>query len=89
MVDIVTPSVVTMSTIDTGAEPTGKSQKAKPEKPDESKYKEDLSKAEKEHAAAQEKMVSLSPFSGSKGFNWHFFSLGNSGDQKLIFLCTE
>ena len=69
MADIATPSAATMSTIDAGAEPTEKSQKVKPEKPDESKYKEDLSKAEKEHAAAQEKMVRLSPFSKSKGLN--------------------
>ena len=59
MADIATPSAATMSTIDAGAEPVGKTQKAKPEKPDESKYKEDLAKAEKEHAAAQEKVVCL------------------------------
>jgi hypothetical protein len=33
-------------------------QKTRPEKPDEVKYKADLAKAEKEHAAAQEKLVS-------------------------------
>lgn len=37
----------------------GKQQIVKPEKPDEDKYKEDLAKAEKEHAAAQEKLVSM------------------------------
>ncbi len=36
-----------------------KSQKAKPEKPDEQLYKDRLSKAEREHAAAQEKVVRL------------------------------
>jgi hypothetical protein len=35
----------------------GKQQIVKPEKPDEDKYKEDLAKAEKEHTAAQEKLV--------------------------------
>jgi hypothetical protein len=37
--------------------PKDKQQVVKPEKPDEDKYKEDLAKAEKEHAAAQEKLV--------------------------------
>lgn len=59
MADVATPSATTMSTIDAGAEPAGRSQKTKPEKPDEQKYKEDLAKAEKEHAAAQEKVVRL------------------------------
>ena len=36
-----------------------KPQKSRPEKPDEDKYKEELAKAEKEHAAAQEKLVRL------------------------------
>ena len=57
MADIATPSAATMSTIDAGAESVTKTQKAKPEKPDEQKYKEDLAKAEKEHAVAQEKVV--------------------------------
>ena len=58
MADIATPSAATISTIDAGAEPATKSQKSKPEKPDEQKYKEDLAKAEREHAASQEKVVS-------------------------------
>jgi hypothetical protein len=43
----------------------GKQQVVKPEKPDEDKYKEDLAKAEKEHTAAQDKLVGalLSPVS--------------------------
>jgi hypothetical protein len=50
MADVATPPA---------AEATqGKQQIVKPEKPDEDKYKEDLAKAEKEHAAAQEKLVS-------------------------------
>lgn len=36
-----------------------KTSKVKPEKPDEEKYKADLAKAEKEHAAAQERLVCL------------------------------
>lgn len=35
----------------------GKQQIVKPEKPDDDKYKEDLAKAEKEHTAAQDKLV--------------------------------
>ena len=46
-----------MSTIDAGADQPEKQQKVRPEKPDEQLYKENLAKAEKEHAAAQEKMV--------------------------------
>lgn len=34
-----------------------KSQKAKPEKPDEQLYKDSLQKAEREHTAAQENVV--------------------------------
>lgn len=33
----------------------------KPEKPDDDKFKEDLAKLDKEHAAAQEKLVSIAP----------------------------
>jgi len=36
-----------------------KTSKVKPEKPDEEKYKADLAKAEKEHAAVQERLVCL------------------------------
>lgn len=58
MADIATPSAATMSTIEAGSEPVAeKAHKSKPEKPDEQKYKESLTKAEKEHAAAQEKFV--------------------------------
>ncbi len=46
-----------MSTFDAGATQPEKQQKAKPEKPDELKYKEDLAKAEKEHATAQAHVV--------------------------------
>ena len=42
-----------------GVEAIDKAHKAKPEKPDDAKYKVDLEKAEKEHAATQEKLVSL------------------------------
>lgn len=60
MADIATPAAAALSTIDAGSEPTQKPQKTKPEKPDEQKYKESLGKAQKEHAAAQEKVVRLS-----------------------------
>ena len=36
-----------------------KTSKIKPEKPDEEKYKADLAKSEKEHAAVQERLVCL------------------------------
>jgi len=57
MADVATPSAVIMSTIDAGSEPTHKAQNAKPEKPDEQHYQEILAKADKEHKAAQEKVV--------------------------------
>ena len=57
MADVATPSAATMSIMDAGAEPSSKAQKTRPEKPDEQQYKENLAKAEKEHAAAQEKVV--------------------------------
>lgn len=59
MADLATPSAAAISTIDAGAEPAEKQLKTKPEKPNDQLYKESLSKAEKEHAAAQEKVVSL------------------------------
>lgn len=64
MADLLTPSSVTMTTINAAADKPEKSEKAdvaqksKPEKPDEQQYKEKLAKAEKEHAAAQQKVVS-------------------------------
>ena len=57
MADVATPSAIDMSMGPSTGDTTEKSQKTKPEKPDEPKYKEDLAKAEKEHAAAQEKLV--------------------------------
>ena len=60
MADLATPSAAIISTIDAGSEPSQKPSKAKPEKPDEQKYKESLAKAQKEHAVAQEKVVRLS-----------------------------
>ena len=52
MADIANPS-----TIDAAAS-HGKQHVVKPEKPDEEQYKTDLAKVEKEHTAAQEKLVS-------------------------------
>ncbi|KAK0514215.1 hypothetical protein JMJ35_002832 [Cladonia borealis] len=59
MADVATPSAATMSIMDAGAEPSSKAQKSRPEKPDEQQYKETLAKAEKEHAAAQEKVNAI------------------------------
>lgn len=58
MADVGTPSAIDISTSNATPE-VEKQHKAKPEKPDEDKYKTELSKAEKEHAAAQEKLVCL------------------------------
>ena len=60
MADIATPSAATMSTIDAGAEPPAKATKAKPEKPNETTYKEALKVAEQAHTKAQEKLVRVS-----------------------------
>ena len=63
MTDLLTPSSVTMTTINAVAEQpataAGSVQvpKTKPEKPDEKEYKEALDKAEQEHALAQDKLV--------------------------------
>lgn len=63
MTDLLTPSSVTMTTVNAGAEPpsttAGPSQvpTTKPEKPDEQQFKEALAKAEQENAIAQGKVV--------------------------------
>lgn len=57
MADVATPPAAQVATADASA-PQGKQQVVKPEKPDEEKYATDLAKAEKEHTAAQEKLVS-------------------------------
>lgn len=65
MAEVATPSAIDMSLGTTNAEATPhveapeKPQKSRPEKPDEEKYKAELVKAEKEHAAAQDKLVCL------------------------------
>ncbi|SLM37374.1 nuclear segregation protein [Lasallia pustulata] len=58
MADVGTPSAIDMSTSNT-TPAVEKHHKAKPEKPDEEKYKTDLAKAEKEHAAAQERLNAI------------------------------
>jgi uncharacterized coiled-coil DUF342 family protein len=55
MAELATPSAAQVATADATA-PQDKQQNARPEKPDEDKYKEDLAKAEKEHSAAQDKL---------------------------------
>ena len=49
------------STAAAAAPADDKAHKIRPEKPDEAKYKEDLAAAEKEHSAAQEKLVIFDP----------------------------
>lgn len=60
MADVATPAAIDMALGTTNADNTEKTHRAKPEKPDEEKYKTDLAKAEKEHAASQERLVRLS-----------------------------
>jgi hypothetical protein len=64
MADVATPSAATMATTDTTASTAStasasktKQQFVKPEKPDEEQYKTELARAEKEHAASQERLV--------------------------------
>ncbi|KAL9035885.1 MAG: hypothetical protein Q9214_006385 [Letrouitia sp. 1 TL-2023] len=60
MADLATPSAAIMSTIDAGSESKmDKSAKARPEKPDEQQYKEDLARADKEYTSAQEKLNAI------------------------------
>ncbi len=62
MAELATPSAATMSTSNAAEAPStapaaDKTQKVKPERPDEEEFKADLAKAEKEHAAVQERLV--------------------------------
>lgn len=59
MADVATSPVAQTVTADAPAT-QGKQPIVKPDKPDDDKYKEDLAKVEKEHTAAQEKLVRLS-----------------------------
>jgi hypothetical protein len=61
MADVATPPAAQAASTNGAAAPQGKQQIVKPDKPDEEKYKEDLAKLEKEHTAAQEKLVSSCP----------------------------
>lgn len=49
-------------------------QKARPTKPDEAEYKANLAKAEKEHAAVQEKLVRTTPVFFPPWFSNLFYS---------------
>jgi hypothetical protein len=61
MAELATPSAAQVATADATA-PQKKQENVRPEKPDEDKYKEDLAKAEKEHQAAQDKLVGFDLF---------------------------
>jgi hypothetical protein len=61
MAELATPSAAQVATADAAASQE-KQQNVRPEKPDEDKYKEDLAKAEKEHQAAQDKLVGFLNF---------------------------
>ena len=62
MADVATPAAIDMALGTTNADNAETTHKSKPEKPDEEKYKVDLAKAEKEHAASQEKLVRFFTF---------------------------
>lgn len=55
----VAPASAAQGSSANGSAPEGKQQFVRPEKPDEEQYKEELAKAEKANAAAQEKLVSM------------------------------
>ncbi|KAF2083748.1 hypothetical protein K490DRAFT_76324 [Saccharata proteae CBS 121410] len=59
MADLATPSAVAMSTSEPQAAPKANKGNLKPERPDEDEYRKNLAQAEKEHAAAQEKLKAL------------------------------
>ena len=62
MADVATPSAITMSTIDAGADspqPAESKGATKPERPDEAAFKEAESKLKKEFENAQKKTVSF------------------------------
>ena len=59
MADVATPSAMAISTSDAGTTPASKTHKARPEKPDEAAYKDNLAKAEKAYLATQEKFVRI------------------------------
>ena len=59
MTDVTTAPPVDTPNGKTTPDTVDKPSKSRPEKPDEETYKTDLSKAEKEHAVAQEKLVCL------------------------------
>ncbi|MCJ1390304.1 hypothetical protein MMC18_003162 [Xylographa bjoerkii] len=59
MADVATPSAIDMSLGTTNADSADRPQRSRPEKPDEEKYQSELAQAEKEHAAAQEKLNAI------------------------------
>lgn len=61
MADVATPPAAQATATNGAAASKEKQQIVKPDKPDEDKYKEELAKLEKEHTAAQEKLVSAHP----------------------------
>lgn len=59
MANATTPSAALVSSVDAGAGQSDKQQKMRLEKPNEQQFREDLAKAEKEHAAVQEKLNAI------------------------------
>lgn len=77
MADVANPPAA-LSASKNGAITADKSQKPRPEKPDEQLYKDSLAKAESEYTAAQEKVVRVTPIMQNY--------LPNSISRKLIQL---
>jgi hypothetical protein len=76
MADVATPPAAQTATTET------KQQIVKPEKPDEDKYKEDLAKAEKEHTAAQDKLVSNIPKTLEDAYSCTIAKVGERPDTR-------
>ena len=57
MANATTSSAAIVPSHDAKEGQSDKQQKARPEKPNEHQFKQDLAKAEQEHAAVQEKLV--------------------------------
>lgn len=72
MADVTKPSPADLSANKNGATTAEKASKIKPEKPDEQLYKDSLAKAEKEHTAAQEKVVRMIPLKAEPSLELHF-----------------
>lgn len=77
MADIAKPSSPALSASKNGASIAENPPKARPEKPDEQLYKDVLAKAEREHAAAQEKVVRVTPRNAELSAELHISTINS------------